>query len=88
MLHLKNEITNDLVLFDPPTSASQELEHWEKLVFAFDMDREQSSGSRNTQGSRTPSGSNTTGQQHLDLGEVSECHNPYFFVVRVESLII
>ncbi|PPQ66113.1 hypothetical protein CVT26_010914 [Gymnopilus dilepis] len=69
MLHLKSEVSNDLVPFSSPTSASQELEHWEKLIFAFDMEREQGSGSRNTQGSRTPSGSNTTGQHNLGLGE-------------------
>ena len=63
MLSFKSEASDGLTLLTSPLySGTQEFKNWERLVFAFDMDREPPPNSRNRHGSPSvSSGNNRTG---------------------------
>ncbi|CAA7258743.1 unnamed protein product [Cyclocybe aegerita] len=81
MLTLKSEAAEDLASLPSP-AAAKELEHWERVVFAFDMDRDQQPPNpRNPPRSRsTSSSTNAQGQQQhsLDNSGASEFTTFYF----------
>lgn len=73
MLSFKSEASDSFTLHTSSYSGTQEFKNWERLVFAFDMDREPPPNSRNTHGSRSNSSANNrTGPSPISGGRISE----------------
>jgi len=76
MLSFKSEPSDSLTLLTSLYSGPQELKNWERLVFAFDMDREPPPNSRNIHRSRSNSSANNRTGPPAIGNRISEYNAP------------